>query len=208
MSGVRAGRPEAAAAIWTWKEGRAGAEASASELRIGGAVRAAIGVVFQSPSVDRMLSVAENLRHQGRLYGLGGSSLATRIDELLNRFGLAARAGERVARLSGGLRRRVELAKGMLHDPSLLLLDEPSTGLDPAARGDLWQELAQVREDRGVTVVLTTHLLDEAERAERIAILDAGRLVALDATWDRYSQKTDRRVPVVVLNPSPAAGAR
>jgi ABC-2 type transport system ATP-binding protein len=118
--------------------------------------------------------------HHGRLYGLGGRELRSRADEMLDRLGLADRRRELVERLSGGLRRRVELATGMLHRPRLLLLDEPSTGLDPGARSDLWQYLERVREADGVTVVLTTHLLDEAQRAGRIAIMHRGELAALD----------------------------
>ena len=145
------------------------------------AVRRLIGVVFQAPSLDKKLTVAENIRCQGHLYGLSGRMLAERQAAMLDRFRLSDRAGDRVETLSGGLRRRVELAKGLLHQPRLLLLDEPSTGLDPLARADLWAYLAQVRNDDGVTVVLTSHLLEEADRADRIAILDRGRLVAFGA---------------------------
>lgn len=144
------------------------------------AVRSLIGVVFQAPSLDKKLSVSENLRHQGHLYGLSGASLRTRAAEMLARLGLTDRAAERVETLSGGLRRRVELAKGMIHHPRILLLDEPSTGLDPGARSDLWNYLHTLRDQHGVTVVLTTHLLEEAEKADRVAILHVGRLVALD----------------------------
>ncbi|MBX9788341.1 MAG: ABC transporter ATP-binding protein [Pirellulales bacterium] len=144
-------------------------------------VRLQIGVVFQTGSLDRQLSVRENLQHQGRLYGLRGATLAARIDEELERFALGDRAGDRAATLSGGLRRRVELAKALLHRPRLLLLDEPSTGLDPAVRAELWERLDELARADGVTVVLTSHLLDEAARADRVAVLDAGRLVALDA---------------------------
>ncbi|HUE71717.1 MAG TPA: ATP-binding cassette domain-containing protein [Pirellulaceae bacterium] len=143
------------------------------------AIRERIGVVFQSPSLDRKLTVTENIRHQAALYGLFGGPLRQRLDEMLDRFGLADRALERVERLSGGLRRRVELAKGMIHRPQLLLLDEPSTGLDPGARSDLWTYLKHVQ-DEGVTVVLTTHILEEGEQADRIGILNEGKLVALD----------------------------
>jgi len=143
-------------------------------------IRRRIGVVFQAASLDKKLTVAENVRCQGHLYGLSGSELRRRQEEMLGRLGLAERAGERCEKLSGGLRRRVELAKGMLHRPRLLLLDEPSTGLDPGARSDLWRYLREIRQADGVTVVLTTHLLEEAERADRIAILSAGKLVALD----------------------------
>jgi ABC-2 type transport system ATP-binding protein len=144
------------------------------------AIRAQLGVVFQSPSVDKKLTVWENIVHHGRLYGLGGRELRTRADEMLTRMGLADRRRDLVEKLSGGLRRRVEIAQGMLHRPRLFLLDEPSTGLDPGARTDLWQYLQQVRKDSGVTVVLTTHLLDEAERADRIGIMHQGELAALD----------------------------
>jgi len=143
-------------------------------------IRRALGVVFQAPSLDKKLTVEENLRHQGHLYGLRGSRLRDRSNKMLAELGLTDRRRERVEKLSGGLRRRVELAKGMLHHPRLLLLDEPSTGLDPAARNDLWAYLREIREQQAVTVVLTTHLLEEAERADRIAILDQGKLVALD----------------------------
>jgi ABC-2 type transport system ATP-binding protein len=143
------------------------------------AVRERIGVVFQSPSLDGKLTVIENLRYQGLLYGLSGRALAARVAESLERGGLADRARERAERLSGGLRRRVEIAKGLLHRPDLLVLDEPSVGLDPGARRDLWREIGALRADRGITVLLTTHLLDEAERCDRLAILDRGALVAL-----------------------------
>ena len=151
-------------------------------------VRAAIGVVFQAPSLDRKLTVAENLRHQGRLYGLSGQTLRTRLAEVLDRLGLADRARDLVEKLSGGLRRRVELAKGLLHRPQVLLLDEPSTGLDPGARADVCRYLRELRDQDGVTIALTTHLLEEAERADRIAILDHGKLVALDTPEALKSQ--------------------
>ncbi len=142
-------------------------------------VRQCLGVVFQSPSLDAQLTVRENLWHQGHLYGLSGHWLEERIDAQLARFQLADRAGERCRQLSGGLRRRVELAKALLHEPKVLLLDEPSTGLDPAARRQLGEYLRELCA-AGVTVALTTHLLEEAESADRIAILSRGRLVACD----------------------------
>ena len=144
-------------------------------------VRRHIGVVFQHASVDGKLTIEENLRHQGHLYGLSGAGLKARIAELLDRFGLADRKDELVERLSGGLARRAELAKGLLPRPSVLLLDEPSTGLDPGARRDLLQYLRRLRDDDGMTVVLTTHYLEEAERCDRVGVIDRGRLVALDA---------------------------
>jgi ABC-2 type transport system ATP-binding protein len=143
-------------------------------------VRRHIGVVFQHPSVDGKLTVEENLRHQGRLYGMSGRALAERITLLLERFGLQDRRADRVERLSGGLARRAELAKGLLPSPSVLLLDEPSTGLDPGARRDFIAYLRRLRDEERMTIVITTHYLEEAERCDRVAVLDRGRLVAID----------------------------
>lgn len=144
-------------------------------------VRQRIGVVFQSPSLDKKLTVLENLRHQATLYGIRGQLLRHREAELMRSLGIADRANERTEKLSGGLRRRVELAKGLLHHPQLLILDEPSTGLDPGVRADLWNYLVKLRDEAGVTILFTTHLLEEAERADRIAIFHQGRLVADDS---------------------------
>jgi ABC-2 type transport system ATP-binding protein len=147
-------------------------------------IRKRIGVVFQSGSLDRKLTVHENLLHQGHLYGMRGQSLGRRIAELLSRFGMDDRAREIVEKLSGGMRRRVEIAKGILHTPELLILDEPSTGLDPAVRLELWNYLEQLRRDDNVTVLLTTHFMEEAERCDRLAILDRGRVVAIGKPED------------------------
>ena len=162
------------------------------------AVRAILGVVFQSPAVDRQLTVRENLDIHGRLYGLSGKALARAVALMLERLRLAERAGERAGVLSGGLLRRVEIAKGLLHQPRLLLLDEPSTGLDPAARADLRALLETLRRDQGVTVVMTTHLLDEAETFDRVAILDAGRVVACGSPAEL---ETEIGGDVIVLRP-------
>lgn len=143
--------------------------------------RRSIGVVFQSPSVDGKLTVRENLRHQGHLYGFSGKDLQVRIEKTLERLSLTERRDDWVETLSGGLRRRVELGKGLLHDPQVLLLDEPSTGLDAGARRDLRLYLRELCDRAGVTVLLTTHIMDEAEACDRLAILDRGRLVAEDS---------------------------
>src|SRR5882672_12665953 len=142
-------------------------------------LRRHIGVVFQAQSIDIKLTAAENLRHQGHLYGLHGGALKSRIKEMLARVGLADRAREKAETFSGGMQRRLELAKGLLHHPSVLLLDEPTTGLDPGARRDLWQYLRILRDQEQVTVLVTTHLMEEAERCDRLAILNEGKLVAL-----------------------------
>lgn len=144
-------------------------------------VRTQLGVLFQRPALDRRLTVRENLRHQGHLYGLRGAGLGRRIIELLERFGVADRAEDIVDTLSGGLRRRAELAKALLHHPRVLLLDEPSTGLDPGARLTLIDYLCELRQRDGVTVLLATHLMEEADRCDRVAILHQGKLVALDS---------------------------
>lgn len=141
-------------------------------------VRSRIGIVFQSPSLDGKLSVEENLRCQCALYGLRGRAGESRIDEVLQAMGLSDRRQDRCEKLSGGLKRRVELAKGMLHHPRVFLMDEPSTGLDPSARIDFWHATVDLQRRHQSTVVLTTHLLEEAEKCDRIGILHQGRLVA------------------------------
>jgi ABC-2 type transport system ATP-binding protein len=142
------------------------------------AVRRRIGVVFQSQSLDKKLTVEENLRGQGHLHGLSGGVLRERIEKVIGRLGLRDRRNDLVEILSGGLKRRVEIAKGLLHRPSVLLMDEASTGLDPGARRELWQYILELREQEGVTVLLTSHILDEADKCDRLALLHQGRLVS------------------------------
>jgi len=151
-------------------------------------LRRQIGVVFQAQSVDPKLTAYENLWHQGHLYGLKGSSLKKRVEEILARVGLADRAKERVETFSGGMQRRIELAKGLLHHPGVLLLDEPTTGLDPGARRDLWQYLQVLRDEEHVSVLVTTHLMEEAERCDRLAIMNEGNLVALGTPAELKSE--------------------
>jgi ABC-2 type transport system ATP-binding protein len=169
------------------------------------AIRRRVGVVFQSPSVDKKLTVIENVYHHGRLYGVLGAELRNRADEMLSRLGLADRRKDIVETLSGGLRRRVELAQGMLHRPRLLLLDEPSTGLDPGARSDVWQYLEQIRRDDGVTVVLTTHLLEEAQKADRIGIMHRGQLVALDTPTELQAAVGGDAITIRTMQPEQLA---
>ena len=168
-------------------------------------IRRRIGVVFQAPSLDRKLTVLENLRHQGHLYNLRGQELRSRIDRLLARFGMADRKGDMVETLSGGQRRRVELAKGLLHKPQVLLLDEPSTGLDPRVRRELSDYLEQLRDEDGVTILLTTHLMEEADRCDRLAILDRGQLVALSTPRQLKEQIGGDVISVETRQPQPLA---
>jgi ABC-2 type transport system ATP-binding protein len=151
-------------------------------------LRRQIGVVFQAQSIDLKLTAYENLWHQGHLYGLRGETLSKRIQEILSRVGLADRAKELVETFSGGMQRRIELAKGLLHHPAVLLLDEPTTGLDPGARRDLWQYLQMLRDEEHVSVLVTTHLMEEAERCDRLAIMNEGNLVALGTPAELKSE--------------------
>lgn len=152
---------------------------ASGEIKIAGKVREKIGVVFQSPSLDGKLTVKENMIHHGHLYGMVGRRLKSRVEEMMERLGIRDRSHELVEKLSGGLKRRVELAKALLHQPSILILDEPSTGLDPGARLDLWNYLKKLRQENGITVLATTHLMDEAETCDRVAIMHQGQIVKI-----------------------------
>jgi ABC-2 type transport system ATP-binding protein len=152
------------------------------------AVRRNIGVVFQSQSIDVKLTAQENLTVIGHVYGLRGTALKQRVSEMLTRVGLADRAKDKAETFSGGMQRRLELAKGLLHHPSVLLLDEPTTGLDPGARRDLWQYLQVLRDEEQVTVLVTTHLMEEAERCDRLAIYAEGNVVALGTPAELKSE--------------------
>ncbi|ETW96938.1 MAG: ABC transporter ATP-binding protein [Candidatus Entotheonella factor] len=161
-----------------------------------GAIRARLGVVFQHPSLDPKLTVFENLQHHGHLYGLWGNALRQRSLAVLQRLGLLERRRDLVETLSGGLQRRVELAKALLHEPSILLLDEPSTGLDPGARLDFTATLEELRDKQQATILLTTHILEEAERCDRVGILHEGHLVAL-GTPDELKRQVGGDVVVI-----------
>jgi ABC-2 type transport system ATP-binding protein len=141
-------------------------------------VRRNIGVVFQTQSLDKALTVEENLRGQGHLHGLSGSVLRDRMSAAMEQLGIRDRRKDIVETLSGGLKRRVEIAKALLHRPKVLLMDEASTGLDPAARRDLTRHVEALREREGVTILLTTHILEEADRCDRLVLLHQGKMVA------------------------------
>ncbi len=141
-------------------------------------IRKMLGVVFQSPSLDPKLTVEENLLHQGHLYQLSRHKLKERIEKNLEKFDIDDRKEDRVETLSGGLQRRVEIAKALLHEPRLLLFDEPTTGLDPGVRRAFWDDLKKLQKE-GVSILVTTHFIEEADRCDRVAILDQGRCVAI-----------------------------
>ena len=144
-----------------------------------GQVRHMIGVVAQRSGADPTATGRENLILQGRLYGLRGAAVRARADELLAHFGLTEAAGRLVRTYSGGMQRRLDVALGLMHRPEVLFLDEPTTGLDPESRAAMWQEIARLAGGEGMTVLLTTHYLEEADRlASRLAIVDRGRVVA------------------------------
>jgi ABC-2 type transport system ATP-binding protein len=142
-------------------------------------VRRVIGVVAQKSGLDPEATGRENARLQGQIYGIHGRELDTRVDELLDQFGLAD-AGDRLVRgYSGGMQRRLDIALALVHRPRVLFMDEPTTGLDPEVRADMWQEISRLARDEGLTVLLTTHYMEEADvLASQLAILDRGRLVA------------------------------
>jgi ABC-2 type transport system ATP-binding protein len=141
-------------------------------------VRRITGIAFQSNSLDIQLTAFENLLHQGHLHGLKGAVLKSRAEELLHYFGLFDRRHELLKKFSGGLLRRVELAKALLHGPAVLLLDEPTAGLDPVASIDFWRYLKALRDQQGKTILLTTHSMEEAERCDCLGILSEGQIVS------------------------------
>jgi ABC-2 type transport system ATP-binding protein len=143
-------------------------------------VRKRVGIVFQEPSLDSILTARENLELHGRLYGVPLKELKPRIQEMLQLVNLEKRADDLVKTFSGGMKRRLEIARGLMHQPEVLFLDEPTLGLDPATREHIWEYIRSLRDTRGTTVVLTTHYMEEADSlCDRIAIIDHGKIVAL-----------------------------
>ena len=161
---------------------------TAGEARVAGfdvvrerdAVRRRIGLVFQEPTLDGYLTAEQNLRFHGELYGVDRRTAAARRDEVLAMVGLTDRRAGLVQTFSGGMRRRLEIARGLLHSPQVLFLDEPTIGLDPQTRASIWAYLRDLHDRQEVTVFVTTHYMDEAEHCDRIAIMNEGRIVALD----------------------------
>ena len=143
-------------------------------------VRRAIGIVFQEPSVDERLTARENLEFHAVLYGMPRAERSQRIGDALRLVDLEERADHMVEQYSGGMRRRLEIARGLLHVPAVLFLDEPTLGLDPQSRRSVWEHIGNLRDKTGITIFMTTHYMEEAEFCDRIAIIDNGRIVALD----------------------------
>jgi ABC-2 type transport system ATP-binding protein len=168
-----------------------------------GRVRRAIGLVAQRSGVDLEATGRENLTLQGQVYGLRGAELRGRVGELLERFGLAE-AADRVARgYSGGMQRRLDIAMGLIHRPRVLFLDEPTTGLDPEVRADMWAEIAHLSAE-GLTILLTTHYLEEADRlAGRLAIVDRGRVVAEGSPNELKGELRGDAIQVELGDPEP-----
>lgn len=143
-------------------------------------VRRNIGLVFQDPTLDGYLSGEQNLRFHAELYGVPRSIVGPRMRQVLEMVGLWERRGDRVDTYSGGMKRRLEIARGLLHSPRVLFLDEPTVGLDPQTRASIWDYIRQLKATEEITIFMTTHYMDEAEYCDRIAIMDSGSIVALD----------------------------
>ncbi|MCA9064693.1 MAG: ABC transporter ATP-binding protein [Planctomycetaceae bacterium] len=166
-----------------------------------GRVRSRLGVTFQSPALDVRLTVRENLRCGGAIFGLFGTALKRRIEDLLHRFDLRDRQHSLVSELSGGLRRRVELAKCLLHEPAVLLLDEPTNGLDPRARQEFWETIRTDRDQRGTTIVVATHLMFEAELCGQLLLMDRGRIVGAGSPVDLQASLHGERLTIRCREP-------
>ncbi|MFZ5642012.1 MAG: ATP-binding cassette domain-containing protein [Bacillota bacterium] len=143
-------------------------------------VRQAIGLVFQEPTLDERLTAQENLYFHGMLYNVERKALSRRMSEVLEMVDLSDRKNDRVKTFSGGMKRRLEIARGLIHYPEVLFLDEPTVGLDPQTRSRIWTFIRQLRERENITIFMTTHYMDEAEHCDRIAIIDHGKIVTLD----------------------------
>ena len=163
-------------------------------------VRRHIGLVFQETTLDDHLTAEQNLRFHAEIYGMPRGAVAGRIDVVLEMVGLADRRGSTVRTFSGGMKRRLEIARGLLHSPRVLFLDEPTIGLDPESRATLWRYVDQLRAEEDITVFLTTHYMDEAERCDRIAIIDSGRIGALDTPSALKASVGHDRVRVVTTD--------
>jgi len=167
-------------------------------------VRKSIGIVFQDQSLDEELTAYENMDFHGRLYRIPGEVRRQRIGELLTLVGLDDRKDDLVKTYSGGMRRRLEIARGLLHEPKVLFLDEPTLGLDPQTRNHLWEYIARLNDEKGITIILTTHYMEEADRlCDRVAIIDRGTIIALGTT--EYLKASIGGDVVTIASPDPDA---
>jgi ABC-2 type transport system ATP-binding protein len=169
-------------------------------------VRRHIGLVFQEPTVDEYLSAEQNLRFHAEIYGLSRAVAGERLAAVLDLVGLADERRRPVRTFSGGMKRRLEIARGLMHSPRVLFLDEPTIGLDPESRSTLWTYVDELRRRERITIFLTTHYMDEAERCDRIAIVDRGRIVALDSPAALKATVGEDRVVVTTTDDAAAAG--
>ena len=171
-------------------------------VRQSSAVRKSIGIVFQDPSLDEELTAFENLDLHGAMYGVPSGERRKKIDEVIATVGLKDKLHDVVKNFSGGMRRRLEIARGLMHSPKVLFLDEPTIGLDPQTRKHVWEYIKKLKQEHGITIVLTTHYMDEADRVcDRIAIIDRGKIIAL-GTPDEL--KSSFGGDTVVINTSSA----
>jgi ABC-2 type transport system ATP-binding protein len=172
-----------------------------------GAVRRNIGLVFQDPTLDQYLTADQNLQMHAELYGVPRFALAGRLTQVLEMVGLADRRSALVSTYSGGMKRRLEIARGLLHAPHVLFLDEPTIGLDPQTRSSIWRYINELRSREDITIFLTTHYMDEAEYCDRIAIMDHGRIVVLDTPEALKAAVGEDRVQITTADDEAALAA-
>ena len=170
-------------------------------------VRRNIGLVFQDPTLDNYLSAEQNLKLHAELYGLQSNLVAPRMQQVLQMVGLWERKDSPVGTFSGGMRRRLEIARGMMHSPRVLFLDEPTIGLDPQTRRSIWEYIRELKEREEITIFMTTHYMDEAEWCDRIAIMDNGQIVALDSPERLKAQIGKDRIQIHTDNNEAAIAA-
>jgi ABC-2 type transport system ATP-binding protein len=170
-------------------------------------VRRNIGLVFQDPTLDGYLTAAQNLRLHAELYGVESALVAPRMRQVLEMVGLWERRDAPVQTFSGGMRRRLEIARGLMHSPRVLFLDEPTLGLDPQTRSSIWRYIDELRQSENITIFMTTHYMDEAEMCDRIAIMDRGQIVALDSPEALKAEVGADRVRIQTVDDEAAIAA-
>jgi ABC-2 type transport system ATP-binding protein len=170
-------------------------------------VRRNIGLVFQDPTLDQYLTANQNLRMHAELYGVPRAQLGPRMTQVLEMVGLSDRRSARVSTYSGGMKRRLEIARGLLHSPRVLFLDEPTVGLDPQTRASIWRYIGELRRREDITIFMTTHYMDEAEYCDRIAIMDHGRIVVTDTPEDLKASIGKDRVQLTTADDEAAITA-